>query len=244
LLAFAIWLTIDIPFSIWRGSSLQLVSQYWLKSVIVFVAMAGLICSIEHCRRAMNWIAFATGVLACISLLLGDTSSGRLLMGNDSKFSNPNDLAHALLMGLPFWVLMARNPRRTPFRKVIPLIFTIIVLIVLAKTGSRGAFLTFCVLYLIVFWNASVGGKLSLAITAVAIAGLAYQFLPRSVIKRYVTVSSQSEYEPLNQVEIGGNNALQASAVESAVNRVEMLKESLRLTVSHPIFGVGPGMFA
>src|SRR5260370_14264792 len=103
----------------------------------------------------MSWIAFAIGVLALTSLLLGDSNQGRLLTDVNGKFSNPNDLAQALLMGLPFWVFMARNPNRTPFRQVIPLAFIGLLLFVLVRTGSRGGFIAFCVLLPVVIWNVS-----------------------------------------------------------------------------------------
>src|SRR5260370_40564967 len=110
LLIFTIWLVIDIPFSVWQGGSFQLVLESWPKALMVFVAVAGLTSTLEQCRRVMSWIAIAIGILALTSLLLGDVSQGRLLSDINGKFSNPNDLAQALLMGLPFCLFISRNP--------------------------------------------------------------------------------------------------------------------------------------
>jgi O-antigen ligase len=246
LLAFSIWMLIDVPFSVWKGGSFQLVTGSWPKALMVFVGVAGLATTLPQCKQVMSSIAYAAGVLAAISLLIGDSAQGRLILSTNGKFANPNDLAQALLIALPLWVFMARNPNRTPFRQIIPIAFIGLILIVLAKTGSRGAFVAFCVVMVVVFWNASPPAKLGLLIAGVLLAGVGAFLLPKSLINRYVTMSSKVETNPfdqIDQVEFGDNTTLQTTAVESATSRMEMLKESVRLTISHPIFGVGPGMF-
>ena len=242
LLLFTLWLVIDIPFSIWKGGSFQLVLEFWPRALMVFVAVAGLTSTLDHCRRVMSSIACAIGVLALTSLLLGDTSQGRLLLDTNGKFSNPNDLAQALLMGLPFWVFMARNPNRTPFRQLIPLAFIGLLIFVLVKTGSRGGFVAFCVLLLSVLWNASLLTKIKL----ITIGGLLFIFavlvLPKNLLTRYVTIN-KAESLTADQIDFGADNALEVTAVESSASRMAVLKESLRMTLTHPLFGVGPGMF-
>ena len=40
------------------------------------------------------------------------------------------------------------------------------------------------------------------------------------------------------------DDTLRTSAVDSSASRLAVLKESVRLTLAHPVTGVGPGMFA
>src|SRR5438445_8143247 len=91
LLAFTACLLIDLQFSMWRGGSFQIVVQSWPKCLLLFVAVGGLVTTLRQCKQVMLAIALATGLLAWISLILGNTTNGRLLMNsaNDSgKFSN------------------------------------------------------------------------------------------------------------------------------------------------------------
>src|SRR5438128_370439 len=163
MLGFTGCMLVDLPFSMWRGGSFQIVVQSWPKALLLFIAVGGLVTTVRHCRHVMMAIALATGLVAWMSLMLGNTTQGRLLMSGDSgKFSNPNDLAQALLIGLPFWLFLARNPNRTPFRRIIPLAFVALLMVVLAKTGSRGAFVALCMMLALVFWNATPAGKLGL----------------------------------------------------------------------------------
>ena len=242
LLLFTVWLAIDIPFSVWRGGSFQLVVESWPKALMVFVAVAGLTSTLEQCKRVMSWIAFAIAVLAFTSLLMGDSSQGRLLASSDSKFSNPNDLAQALLMGLPFWVFVARNPSRTPFRRIVALPFIGLVLFVLAKTGSRGGFIAFFVLLLMVIWNASLIDKIKLITVGAVLFVSVVLFLPKNLLKRYVTITN-TDSVAFDQPDFGTDNRLEVIATESAASRMALLKESVRMTLTHPFFGAGPGMF-
>src|SRR5207237_689133 len=129
--------------------------------LLVFIAVAGLVSTFERTRYVMHTIALATGILALLSLLLGDSSQGRLAV-LQGKFANPNDLAQALLIGLPFWWFMARNPSRAPFRFALAITFVGFNFIVLAKTGSRGGLVALAVMLLLAFWRASARGKLGL----------------------------------------------------------------------------------
>jgi len=163
-------------------------------------------------------------------------------MDTNGKFSNPNDLAQALLMGLPFWVFMARNPNRTPFRQLISLAFIVLVVFVLVKTGSRGGFIAFCVLLLSVIWNASLLTKIKLISIGGVLFIFALLFLPKNLLTRYVTITKAEELTA-DQIDFGADNALEVTAVESSASRMAVLRESLRMTLTHPLFGVGPGMF-
>src|SRR5262249_3933801 len=231
MLAFTLWLVIDIPFSVWRGGSFQLVIENWPKSLMLFIAMAGLAATLPHCRLMMQSSAYATGVLAIISVVLVVINQERLFIVGE-KFANPNDLAQALLIGLPFWWFMARNPGRTPFRGLISVAFIGFILYVLSKTGSRGGLFALGAMLLILFWNASPIGKLSLVIACLVFGVLGYVLLPKSLLNRYATFSKADTEDTLEVI-----------AAASAESRVEVLKESVRLTLTHPIFGVGPGMF-
>jgi O-antigen ligase len=181
----------------------------------------------------------ATGVLATLSLFLGNSSQGRLAV-IQGKFSNPNDLAQALLIGLPFWWFMARDPGRKGFRFALAVIFLGFILVVLAKTGSRGGLAAFIVMLMLAFWRASARGKLGLIVGCAVMGLLGVALVPRALTQRYTSISASDDGDmPANTEE----QAVVASAINSSAIRMAIFKESLRLTLMHPLFGVGPGMF-
>jgi hypothetical protein len=244
LLGFTLCMFADVPFSVWKGGSFALVTETWPKSLMVFIGVAGLVATLRQCKQVMLTLALGTGALAWFSVMLGGASHGRLVLSEGTKFANPNDLAQALLIGLPFWFLLARNPNRTPFRRIIPVAFIALMMGVLAKTGSRGAFITAIALMLVVFWHATPAGKLGLVVASFVVLGLGVFFLPRTLVNRYLTMTAQEEPETIDAVDLGADDSVRFSAVESSANRMAMLKESIRLTLAHPLVGVGPGMFA
>src|SRR5688572_5380787 len=53
LVAFTLWLIAAVPFSSWPGGSVQLLTDQWLKSFLVFVIVAGSLRTVRQCRLAM-----------------------------------------------------------------------------------------------------------------------------------------------------------------------------------------------
>ena len=90
---------------------------------------------------------------------------------------------------------------------------TCLVSMVLAKTGSRGAFVSVCVLLLIVFWNASPPGKLALVVGCFLAIGLGTFLLPKSLLNRYVTMATKEAPVAYDEWESGADNTLRDSAV-------------------------------
>lgn len=245
LILFTLWLIFLIPFSTWRTGSLELVKEDWSRSLLCYIMVAGLVMTIEECRQVMMALALASLTAAVVALATGATVEGRLAL-KAGHLSNPNDLAQALLLGLPFWVVLSR--KHGVFTKVLLVAPMAIILVAIARTGSRAVMISVMVMCVLVlfFGRSSIISKLT-AVVAISLAlVLAVLVMPSVVRDRYLTAMSGApaavEVDELSAGDLAKvqNNI---SAVESREQRMALLKQSIILTLKHPIFGVGPGVF-
>jgi O-antigen ligase len=173
-----------------------------------------------------------------IALFLGSTEGGRLWLPA-GRFANPNDLADILLIGLPFWWWVLTDARTSRIWKPVALLLMGLMLLIMLRTGSRGAMIALLAVVVVVFLRAPARGKLILAGASALVVLCAALVLPPSVAKRYVTFFQRSQTSADLQEETEDENA-----VGSSEARRELLKASLELTLQHPLFGVGAGQFA
>ena len=233
LAGFTVCFVASIPFSVWRGGSLR-VFFIWLQAFTISIAIAGFISSVSQARKAIYTVAFGILILALISVFFGSTETGRLTLPQ-GKFENPNDLAQAMLIGFPFWALIALNAR-SAIARLFALGSCALVFVTINRTGSRGALLAMLALLLLVFFRASAANKVKVALVSILAAAVTIAVLPGSVRARYRTFFSEDSDAQENQ-------GIEERAVASTMGRKAMLNRSLELTARHPLFGVGPGMF-
>jgi len=236
LLAFTVWVVLAIPGSMWKGGSTAVLLDTWLPSFVIFLATAGMIINYAQCRKAVNAVAYGLLVLTAIAILWGSTeSTGRLYLPH-GKFANPNEMAQALLLGLSLWWLMWLNAR-SGMGKAFAGIVMLVMLFTTSKSGSRGAMVAFVVLLLFIFFRSTTAGKMKMLIVTVVLLALVVGTMPKRLLNRYRTLAE-------DKAEIGGDDAaLQANAYSSTDARKELLRKSIKYTMQHPVFGVGPGMF-
>jgi putative inorganic carbon (hco3(-)) transporter len=237
LLAFTVWMALAVPFSFWRGGSISTL-QSWLKALLVYICIVGLIATFDQTLRAIKVLGFSVLTLAFVALLMGNSDSGRLFL-TDGKFQNPNDLAQMLLMGLPFIWLIVKDSSQNLLFKIPPFLLSGVIFYVMLKTGSRGAIFGFLALLVYVFFRASMTDRIGLVLLTLFLAVFTLVAIPASLRNRYTTLFSSDADDRLTP---GAD--LSEIAVASSEARSRVLKLSLMMTLQHPIFGVGPGMFA
>jgi hypothetical protein len=235
------WFVLSIPFSMWKGGSTAVLMEQWLPSFVMFLAVSGLLGSFDQCRKAILTVGWGLCVLTFIALLWGNTEeTGRLFLPN-GKFSNPNEMAQALTLGLPLmWVVF--NETKSIGVKVFSSGVMFLMLLMISKCGSRGALITMVVVVLTVFLRASLMGKTKLLIGGALLIAILVGTMPGKLLRRYKTMGQEDD----DQVTMAGDDydaALQGSAVMSTQSRRDLLKRSIKYTFRHPLFGVGPGMF-
>ena len=235
LLGFTAWCIVCIPFSSWRGGSFATVKDEWLKSLICFMLVVGLTVTLRQVRRLMVTIAFATLLLTLMALVKQHRTLGRLSF-DVGMFSNPNDLAQALLLGVP--LLFALNlPQSNVFYRLLTAAAAAPMILATIETGSRAAILAMLLMLLMVFVRVGYMGKLVLTLVIAAGGIVAVMVVPDAIRNRLTTVmgSQQEEAYVAEQEDV--------AAVASAESRKELFLQSIRFTIQHPLFGVGPGTF-
>jgi len=232
LTLFTFWFLLCIPLALWRGGSFEVFIDDWSKSFMAFILTAGLISSAGQLRKIFHTIAYGSGVLATLALVFRHYDvEGRLGMPG-GRYSGANEFAVTLLFGLIFVGYM--YVRGDKLRKAAALVLAVPVLLALSKTGSRGTMLGAGVLflYLLIFGRGMTRAKLLVAapIILISLAAMA----PESLLERYTTV-----FRPSGD----STSYTEAEASGSTQARLTLLQDSITITLTHPLVGVGPGNF-
>ncbi len=231
LLLFTVWMLVCIPFSVWKGGSVNMLINVWYKSLLVFFLVAGAVSAVDQERTIFKTIGYSVGLLAIITLILqGQDKMGRLgLIG--TRYENSNDLGWTLILGLSFLSYFVTS--KVWREKLIATVLALPILLAVVKTGSRATMLGMAVLLFFYYLQASKKIKIILAVSVPFVAVVLLAATPKEMLSRYFTFFSVNANA--TKVEI--------SAMESTEQRWQLLKDSITLTLTHPIFGVGPDMF-
>jgi hypothetical protein len=241
LLGFTACFLAAILFSIWHRGSVEILTDQWLVGFVAFVATASLISDFRQYVLSAKTIALAILVLTATCLALGNMDTGRLFM-EQGRFSNPNEMAQALLLGMPFWWALYSNFRSLA-AKLLGLASLALMLHVISKTGSRGALISLLVIAGLAFFRAAALDKMKLLVSAGVLLTLALLTLPAGLRVRYQTFFNLDEPEAAAADGPPADPGMLQSAVASTYSRKAMLVRSLLVTLKHPLLGVGPGNF-
>lgn len=232
LLAFTFWVMVGMPFSVWKGGSWETFSDKWVKSLLAYFLVAGLLITSKDVRKIMNTLAISSVVIVILARLFKQIGEdGRLYVAGQSTLSNPNDAAQLLLVGLPFLYLImitsSTVARVLAFLAIPPVIYTI------SATGSRGALLAIVAVGAVIFWGASPANKLKGLVVGLVLIGGMVVLTSGQLKDRYRTIFSKDASNESDQM-----------ALDSKEERWFLLKQSVRLSFTHPLFGVGIGQFS
>jgi O-antigen ligase len=228
-LLFTAWAVLILPASQWKSESLHQITGVWLKSAAAYFIIVGLTKDFSDSQKTFDvfgWAAAAAAVIMAVTnRVVGDrmTSVGTL--------GNSNEAAFHLMFGLPFIILLISRTK-----KIWKLPLAAVALLSLAlsvKTASRAGLLMAAALTVVALLKVSLGNKFKI-IGVVCVALLVGVLtIDRTAIDRYRTMFDSS-----------GNTEEAISARESADSRKYLLKEGIELTLTHPLFGVGMGVFS
>ena len=235
LTLFTVWLLFITPFSVWRGGSIELLKDYWSKSYMLYLILAGLIVSVGHCRKVLYAIAIAGMVVEIIAFRERVSSAERLLIGFGS-FANPNDLAFYLLFSFPGCLLLILEGKPFSFRRLFGLASAVLVFLLAFQTGSRAALIMMIAVLAFLILTASFVNKAKILVAVIAVGVIAFATGGPGTILRYRTMFEDVAPQEADSLEVG-------KAVGSTQARKNLLKASLIMTMQNPLLGVGPGMF-
>ena len=228
------WMLISIPFGTWRSESLNQFANLWLKSLMVFFIVVGLACTRPAFQRAMSAMGWAAVIAAALVLPgLADAGGGN---GVDDRLigfgtlSNPNEIAFHLWLGMSFLLLLA--VRGNGLKKLLLGGVCLLEVFLIVKTVSREGLLIGVVVILIALLRAPAMDKAKIVVAASVLTVVGVLSLSPQSLDRYLTLFTSH---------VNGEAA--SSARESSRSREQKLRESVELTLRHPLFGVGMGVF-
>ena len=230
---------IGIPFAYWRGGVVDVLREHWFDTIMAWFLITGLTLSYSQAKRLLNTIAYAVITAGALGLVYGRlTAEGRLTLVQ-GRLANPNDYAATLLFGLPFIWRLFRS--KSAFMRIGILVATAPVFYCFAKTGSRSAVLGLIVMIILGIAQAPVITKIVSCVVVIVLAFGAVMFMPDHLRARYLTFNNANAADSFQD----STSQLAAGyAASSTESRMFVLKESLDITLHHPIFGIGLGNFA
>jgi hypothetical protein len=232
-LGFLVWLTLAVPFSVWKGGSFALLVSYIPHAWLQLYYYAAFLVSVRHCRRLMLFLIASNFLLLLDCALFSTIKDGRLEIPESMFFTNANDLALQLLIAITQFMYLLYQ--RQTWKHIVGGGGILIALIYMLKTGSRGAFLA--VLALACVSIAFGKSRLRFVLIGAPIALVVLLLVPSSVFHRLTLIGLQPEN--LTVTETGD-----LSAVGSQEQRMQLFRQSVYYAITHPLVGVGPGQFA
>jgi O-antigen ligase len=229
-LGFVTWMLLCSPLSFWPGQSASLALNFFRGQLPMLLIIGGLVLTWRECKLVLITIALACG---------GNVLSGRLFTSNpdtDNRLSlemgtigNANDFTAHLLFMLPF-VIFVLIAGRGLIRRILCLGVLGYGIYYCAATGSRGGFVAFGAAFLFVLIRARGRVRIGALAASGVMALLVLAVLPQSLQQRYATLFTSDTDD--------------IEAIESTQARTHLLQASVRFTMQHPVFGVGPGEFS
>ena len=223
-------LVITIPFAFWRGGAFATVFEKFSKEVIVALLVTLIVHNIDELRKLILVQAAAVGVMTIVSVII-HPGGVRLQGALGGIFDNPNDLAINIAINWPLCLTFFFFTRGAG-KKLFWLICLLGMLYAVVATYSRSGLMAMIVSVLVCLWEFGVRGKRFPMIILAGVIGIVGVGIAISTPNYVTRVKSLF----LGNIEGSGDHG-------SLEARRELLKESIRLSFQHPLFGVGPGNF-
>jgi O-antigen ligase len=225
-------MVICIPFALWRGGAFATVFDQFSKGVVVAMLISMAVVTVRELRKLL-WIqASAVALVTFFSIVLRhyDIRDGRLAGIQKGILENPNDLAINIAISFPLGVAFMLHARG--FRKALWALALLFMSLGIMLTYSRSGLLAFVISVLVSVWEYGIQGKRRYLI---ALAGVVL------VVGAGIAVSSAHYRARVESIFLGD---VQGSGDKVSLEaRKNLLKKSVMVALTHPIFGVGPGCF-
>jgi putative inorganic carbon (HCO3(-)) transporter len=180
-------------------------------------------------RRLLLIQGASVAVISAVAVWKGHMLGGRLAGVLNGNYSNPNDLALAIVISLPLCLALLFRSRTIP-AKVAWSVAALVMAYAVFLTGSRGGFLALAVTTSVCLWEFAIRGRRSYLLVIVVLLGVVLCISSGTMLRDRLKGTFDSEDDA-------------ASAYGSAEERQHLFWRSLEVTAEHPLFGIGPGNF-
>jgi putative inorganic carbon (HCO3(-)) transporter len=213
---------------VWRGGALQVTLDF-AKVLLIVIVMSVAVNTSKRLRRLIFIQAASVAEIAAVAVWKGHLLLGRLEGTLGAYYSDPNDLALAIIISLPLCLAFLFLSRGV-LQRVAWALAMLVMLYTVFLTGSRGGFLALIVTAAVVLWEFAIRGHRCYFLTLTTLAAvILWQFSSGLLVGRLRGTFNQQEDT--------------AAAYDSAEARRRLFWRSVELTKQHPLFGVGSGNF-
>jgi len=230
--AFAMWVAIAVPFSIWKGGSVDLLVNYVPRFFLVCFYVAAAAVSLRQVRTLVRVMGVAALFVIVSCLAFGGYIDGRFSIPDSLFYSNANELGLQLLLGII--IFMYSFFEKNKLAKVVSAVAIFVSLTFILKTGSRGVFLATLATGIVVFLMSRQ--RMIVVLAAVPALIIGFVLAPSEMRHRLALLVSSEPAQVTSDSD--------ATAVGSVFQREYLLRTSIALAIANPLFGVGPGQFA
>jgi len=216
---------------IWKGGA---VSQtlIFAKVYIAWILSFLLITTIQRLRRIIFIQAASVATVSAAAVIKGH-SIPRLSGVIGGFYSNPNDMAFAIVLSLPFCMAFLLSAKGA-LRRILWCVALVVMMVALFLTQSRAGFIDLLVTGTLCLWYFGVKGKrfylvaaaFSLCIVLLIVAG-------RPLMRRFSVITGDSD-----------NTRMEEAAYGSYEERKLLMVKALEAIGQYPVLGVGVGNFA
>ncbi len=215
---------------VWKGGAF-LKTLDFSKALVAWVLTFVLITSFARLRRIIFIQSASVAVIAVVSVLKGGSHS-RLEGVIGGIYSNPNDLAFAIVLTLPFCFAFLLRTRSIP-RKAAWAASMLAMCLALFLTASRAGFIDLLVMGTVCLWIFGIRGKRFHLVAAGLVVALLVGFAAGGKLKDRFFAISGNDLDTENAV----------SAHGSYEQRRLLMAESIKAIAHYPL-GIGMDNFA
>jgi hypothetical protein len=216
---------------VWRGGAFFGTMDFGKVGVVWAITFL-LVTSFQRLRRII-FIQSASVAVVCFVAVAKGHSIPRLNGVLGGTYSNPNDLAFAIVLSLPFCLAFFLAAKSGP-RKVLWCFAMLIMAVALILTASRAGFIDLVIAGVVCLWYFGVKGKRLYLIVATAFLGCVLLLVAgKTLMRRFAAFSGENV-----------TTAEEDSAYESYEERKLLMFRALSAIGHYPILGLGVGDFA
>lgn len=212
---------------VWKGGAVSHAIDY-SKVFIAWGLIFLLITTFERLRRIIFIQAASVAVICAVSIIKGH-STPRLEGVIGGIYGNPNDLAFAIVLSLPF-ALAFMVTTRNALGKAIWMFAMLIMMTALFMTASRAGFIDLIIMGTVTLWHFGVRGRRFYLIVAAAFVSVLL-----------MVVAGGKLYDRF--AALSGDSSSEESAYQSYEARKYLMLRALDGIENYPIFGIGINNF-
>ena len=220
----------SVPMSMWAGGSTKFITQVFWKLLLIFFLVVNTVRTVERLRAIV--VAIFCAMLYMSGNAIIDTLTGQNLVRGfratgavEGMLGDPNDLAMALVIILPFALTLAILAK-TAIMKLVFGVSACVLLGGIILTYSRGGMLGLVLTGFTFAWLAGRGRRLPALLLFIFLTLAGFFLAPKSYQDRISTIVH-----------------IEADDTGSVNERLELIKTGFRIIAENPVLGVGAFCF-